>query len=184
MPFPTSAGASGADETDLVQRLYARDEAAMTLFYDCYGRTLFHFIVRIVRNPLVAEDVLQESMVKIWFAFGRYDAKRGRLFTWALNVCRNQALDTLRTQAQRLADRTGDLSAATGLLPAEPTFVPDHCDVRACLHHLRPAYRRIIELRYFTGLSQEEVAEELGLPLGTVKTQNRAALRQLATLWR
>ncbi|RAK64625.1 RNA polymerase subunit sigma-70 [Hymenobacter edaphi] len=158
----------------------------MTTFYDLYGRTLYRIIRAFVPGEAAAEDVLQESLIKIWNGFGSYDPARGRLYTWAVNICRHQALDYLRQAHVRGVGRTDawhDVPTA-----AEPAasggFVPEHLDVRACLAYLRPAYRRVLELRYFEGLKLEEVAELLALPLGTVKTQQRQALRQLAGLWR
>ncbi|MBG8556286.1 RNA polymerase sigma factor [Hymenobacter guriensis] len=169
-------------EALLVQRLYAREETAMSVFYDRYGATLYRFLLTVVKSPAMAEDALQDALIKIWFSFASYDASRGRLFTWALQICRYQALDTLR----RVHNRPCVEQQATGKSAAEPStsFQPEHLDVRACLRYLRPDYQVLMELRYFDGLSQAEVAEHLDMPVGTVKTQNRAALRQLAAVWR
>ena len=97
-------------ETELIQRLYARDEAAMTIFYQRYSKSLYYTIWRIVRQDELAEDILQECMLKFWLAFPRYDASKGRLFTWALNIARNLAIDCLREQRYRDAQRTHSLS--------------------------------------------------------------------------
>lgn len=158
----------------------------MGTFYDRYGVTLFRIIYALVPQREAAEDVLQESLLKIWHAFPSYDASRGRLYTWALNICRHQAVDHLRAAQCRGAGKTRDVdsSAAAQHLAAPGGFRPEHLDVRACLAYLRPAYQRVLQLRYFEGFTQEEVAEQLGLPLGTVKTQQRQALRQLAGLWK
>lgn len=158
----------------------------MTGFYDRYGPTLYRVIRAFVVSAEAAEDVLQESLVKIWNNFHSYDATRGRLYTWAVNICRHQALDHLRQAQARGAGRTHtwDEEPSVGRLMVLDGWVPEHLDVRACLAYLRPAYRRVLELRYFEGLKLEEVAELLELPLGTVKTHQRQALRQLAELWR
>lgn len=180
--FPT---ATPAAEVELVCRLVARDETAMRAFYDHYGRTLYRLIRALVANAESAEDVLQESMVKIWHHFPRYDPARGRLYTWAVNICRNQAIDHLRQAQARGAGRTRELTQRPGALqfPAPDGFAPEHMDVHACLAYLRPAYQRVLQLRFFDGFKLEEVAELLDLPLGTVKTRQRQALRQLAGLW-
>jgi RNA polymerase sigma factor (sigma-70 family) len=173
-------------ELELIRRLTAREEAAMTVFYDFYGRTLYRIIRAFVGSDEAAEDVLQESLVKIWHHFHTYDPSRGRLYTWAVNICRHQSLDHLRYGQARGVGRTHTWDELpTDTQPAMTGgFVPEHLDVRACLEYLRPAYRRVLELRYFDGLKLEEVAELLELPLGTVKTHQRQALRQLASLWR
>lgn len=173
-------------ETELVRRLLARDEAAMTAFYTQYGRTLYRVIRAFLPDDAAAEDVLQDSLLKIWHGIPSYDPTRSRLYTWTVRVCRNQALDHLRQLSARGAGHTHTWDELpTSTQPAvSGGFVPEHLDVRACLAYLRPAYRRVLELRYFEGMKLEEVAELLVLPLGTVKTQQRQALRQLAALWR
>ncbi|WP_409334019.1 RNA polymerase sigma factor, partial [Staphylococcus aureus] len=85
-------------EKELIRRLYARDEAAMSLFYKNYSKALYYTIWRIVRQDQLAEDLLQECMLKFWLAFPRYDPSKGKLFTWALNIGRNLAIDCLREQ--------------------------------------------------------------------------------------
>jgi RNA polymerase sigma-70 factor (ECF subfamily) len=168
-------------EEMLVQRLYARDESAMGLFYDKYGRALYSVILRIVRYEAQAEDALQESMVKIWYSFASYDANRGRLFTWALNICRNAAIDHIRTRHYHDGQKTQSLekSAACYQLAASG-FQPEHVGLRELVMALKPSDRKIIDLLYFGGFTQAEVADELQLPLGTVKTRARAAMHALA----
>ena len=158
----------------------------MADFYDRYAVTLFRIIVALVPQHEAAEDVLQESMLKIWNAFLSYDPGRGRLYTWAVNICRNQAVDHLRAAQCRGAGKSREVdgSAAAQQLATPDGFRPEHLDVRASLAYLRPGYQRVLQLRYFEGFTLEEVAERLNLPLGTVKTQQRQALRQLAGLWR
>lgn len=175
--MPTSTYAD--TEQDLVQRLRGRDEAAMALFYDRYALSLFHVIHRLVRHQAAAEDVLQESMIKIWFAFAQYNPARGRLYTWALNVCKHAAIDHVRVQRSR-SQRTDSLheSLEAHLLSA-PGFRPEHIGVADWPGQLRPHYQCVLDLLYFGGCTQEEVAEELGLPLGTVKTRARQGLKLL-----
>jgi RNA polymerase sigma-70 factor (ECF subfamily) len=172
-------------EEDLIGRLLARDETAMALFYRCYSKLLYPSILRIVRSPPAAEDVLQDAMVKIWTSFASYDPGRGRLFTWALRICHNAAIDHVRDRRVRFAQQTRPLDDHQALLRAAPTtFQPEHVGVRELAQGLRPEYRRIIDLLYFEGLTQLEAAEELQLPLGTVKTHSRQAIRELVALLR
>ena len=171
------------DENQLVTRLHARDEQAMAIFYRHYRQALFRMILRIVRQHEVAEDVLQESMTKFWLGFPSYDRSKGRLFTWALRISRNLAIDRLR--AQRLVGRTELLSEANSMAMAAPaSFRPEHLDVRDWLRLLDSGDRQLIELLYFEGYTYLETAERLRLPEGTVKTRGRRVIRLLARLLR
>gem|GEM_PF-1619554 len=151
----------------------------MSLFYDRYGKILQHTIRRLVRNADAAEDVLQECMVKIWTSFGSYNPAKGRLFTWALQVTRNTAIDHLRARHANEAQRTRPLDDSNTHTPAVPDFQPEHVGVRELLGLLRPADQHLMDLLYFQGYTQAEAAEELGLPLGTVKSRARAAIHVL-----
>ncbi|WP_239691886.1 RNA polymerase sigma factor [Hymenobacter coccineus] len=175
-----------ASEEDLVRRLKARDESALTLFYDRYASALFGVISRIVKDDDTAEDVLQEALVKIWNAFPAYDAEKGRLFTWVLNICRNLAIDKIRSRQYRVGTRTQGLddSLAAQRMPAAETFRPEHIGLQEVVQTLVPEQRQIIDLLYFGGYTQSEVAEELKLPLGTVKTRARTAIKLLGKLIR
>ncbi|RZK89323.1 MAG: RNA polymerase sigma factor [Hymenobacter sp.] len=168
-------------ENELVRRLYARDEAAMALFYKNYSKALYYTIWRIVRQDELAEDILQECMVKFWVAFPRYDSQKGRLFTWALNIARNLAIDCLREQRYRDAQRTYSLSEDLTSDRAAPlTFRPEHIGVRDWLELLRPTDRQLLDLLYLKGYTQTEAAEELNWPLGTVKSRAGRIIRTLS----
>ncbi|GAA3927137.1 RNA polymerase sigma factor [Hymenobacter algoricola] len=169
----------------LVQRLRDRDESAMTLFYDKYSAALYGVILRIVKTEEVAEDVLQEGLVKIWHSFASYDPSKGRLFTWVLNVCRNLAIDKIRSRQYRVSSRTQPLEDSAALRQAAvPTFRPEHIGLQEMTNKLNPEQKQVIDLLYFGGFTQSEVAEELNLPLGTVKTRARAAIKVLSKLIR
>ncbi|MDO7885312.1 RNA polymerase sigma factor [Hymenobacter cheonanensis] len=167
-------------ESQLVQRLYARDELAMAFFYKNYHRALYHTIWRVVRQEELAQDILQETMLKFWLTFPSYDKGKGRLFTWALTIARNLAIDRLRT-ARRTSQRTHSLTEAEVLHLAAPTgFRPEHVGVLDWLALLGPADRQLVELLYVQGYTQAEAAETLQLPLGTVKSRGRRIIRALA----
>ncbi len=172
-------------EVLLVQRLRDRDEGAMTIFYDKYSAALYGVILRVVKTEEIAEDVLQEAMVKIWHSFPSYDASKGRLFTWVMNVCRNLAIDKIRSRQYRVGNRTQPIEDSAVLrLAAEPSFRPEHIGLQDMTKQLNPDQRQIVDLLYFGGFTQSEVAEELNLPLGTVKTRARAAIKVLSKLIR
>jgi RNA polymerase sigma factor (sigma-70 family) len=167
------------NETQLVRRLYARDETAMTHFYTHYKPALYATNWRIVRHDELAEDVLQESMLRFWQTFAAYDSSRGRLFTWALNISRNLAIDYLRAQ-RKLAQRTTDFPEHEAELAAPTTFRPEHVGVRDWLACLPAADRQVVELLYLQGYTHPEAAAAMQLPLGTLKSRVRRIIRTLA----
>lgn len=175
-----------AAEAVLVERLRARDQSAMTEFYDRYSAALFGVIQRIVKDEEEAEDVLQEALVKIWHSMASYDTSRGRLFTWVVNISRNLAIDKIRSRQHRVGSRTQGLddSLAAQRQAAPVTFRPEHVGLQEITRQLVPEQRQVIDLLYFGGFTQSEAAEELNLPLGTVKTRARTALKILAKLIR
>ena len=158
----------------------------MTEFYDNYSSALYGIILRIVKAEDEAEDVLQEALVKIWHAIPSYDAGKGRLFTWVVNICRNLAIDKIRSRQHRVGSRTQGLddTPSAQQLAAPDAFRPEHIGLQELTKTLVPEQKQIIDLLYFGGFTQSEAAEELNLPLGTVKTRARTALKILAKLIR
>nr|WP_262908624.1 sigma-70 family RNA polymerase sigma factor [Hymenobacter translucens] len=157
----------------------------MTLFYDKYSTALYGVILRIVKKEEIAEDVLQESLVKIWHSFASYDATKGRLFTWVLNISRNLAIDKIRSRQYRVSSHTQTLEDSSAMRQAaSSSFRPEHIGLEEITRKLNPEQKQIIDLLYFGGFTQSEAAEELNLPLGTVKTRARTALKVLAKLIR
>jgi RNA polymerase sigma-70 factor (ECF subfamily) len=171
-------------EETLVARLRARDNAAVSLLYDMYSATLYGVILHIVKTEEIAEDVLQEAFIKIWKSFDSYDEKKGRLFTWMINVSRNLAIDKIRSREYRMKVSTDTISPNTRSDFASNTFNPDHIGVREVVEKLSPDQQKIINLMYFEGLTQSEIAEEYNIPLGTVKTRARSAVKLLSKLFK
>ncbi|GAA4499473.1 hypothetical protein GCM10023172_18100 [Hymenobacter ginsengisoli] len=152
----------------------------MAFFYKNYKQALHHTIWRIVRQDELAQDILQETMLKFWLTFPNYDTSKGRLFTWALTIARNLAIDRLRAM-RRIVQRTHSLSEEEVAQLAAPTaFRPEHVGVRDWLALLAPDDRQLLELLYMQGYTQAEAADELKLPLGTVKSRGRRIIRALA----
>lgn len=172
------------DDGDLAARLKRREPAAMGELYDRYGRLAYSLIYRIVRDVGVAEDLVQETFLRVWNRAQAFDAERGALGPWLLAVARNRAIDYVRSAGGKMAKGALELEYAER--PA--LFINFEADVlsqdqarrvRAALEKLNENQRHVIELAYFEGLSQSEMAERLGQPLGTVKTWVRAALKNL-----
>lgn len=171
------------EDADLARRLKARDETAVGELYDRYGRLAYTLIYRIVRDQSVAEDLVQESFLRVWNRAHAFDAERGSLGPWILTVARNQALDYIRSVQGRVW--SGMVSADSEHPGAFRDWEGDMLDgirldqVRTALTKLSDNQRTVIELAYFEGLSQSEMADRLKQPLGTVKTWIRTALKTL-----
>ena len=164
-------------------QLRAQDQRALTLLYRNYSAALYGVILRIVKQEEVAEDVLQETFVKIWTAFPSYDEQKGRLFTWMLNIARNLAIDKIRSKQYRVSSKTQPLEGTvTWGMTSHDEIKPDHIGVQEMTEQLNPDQKVVIDLMYFNGYTQSEVAEELDIPLGTVKTRARMAIRFLSKL--
>jgi RNA polymerase sigma-70 factor (ECF subfamily) len=172
------------DDGDLGARLKRREPAAMGELYDRYGKLAYSLIYRIVRDVGVAEDLVQETFLRVWNRAQGFDAERGALGPWLLAVARNRAIDYVRSAGGKMAKGALDLEYAER--PA--LFINFEADVlsqdqarrvRAALEKLNENQRHVIELAYFEGLSQSEMAERMGQPLGTVKTWVRTALKIL-----
>jgi RNA polymerase sigma factor (sigma-70 family) len=180
-PTPTLLPAT--DEDILVQRLIARDEQALRVLHDRYSRNLLTVINRLVRDESLAQDVLQEGLLKVWLSIDRYDVARGRLFTWMVRVCCNQAIDAMRSPRHRFNSGTKSLEVGGAQRAQAPaSFNPEHIGLRELTLKLKPKQREVIDLLYFGGCTQVEAAEQLGIPLATVKTRARAALLVLGQL--
>jgi len=173
-------------ETVLIEKLSHRDQQAFHWLYDQYSPALFGVIRKIVHDDEQARDLLQDSFIKIWNNLDAYDASKGRLFTWLLNVARNTAIDSLR--AAKASSRPNPANAIH--TDAENVFIVDrqhqvdpsnieHIGMQEIVSQLRPERKMLIDLVYFGGYTHEEAAEVLNLPLGTVKTRIRSALQEL-----
>jgi RNA polymerase sigma-70 factor (ECF subfamily) len=175
---------AGEDDRNLAERLKRREPAVMGELYDRYGKLAFSLIYRIVRDIGVAEDLVQETFLRVWNRSQGFDAERGALGPWLLAVARNRAIDYVRSSGGRMSRGALELEAAEH--PA--VFVNFEAEVlsqdrarlvRGALGRLNENQRHVIELAYFEGLSQSEMAERMGQPLGTVKTWVRTALKNL-----
>lgn len=174
-------------ESVLIDKLAQRDQQAFQWLYDQYSPALYGVVLRIVRDDDQAADLLQDIFVKIWKNLDAYDASKGRLFTWMLNIARNTAIDSLRSRKTQpfAAIRTDEENVHIvdrQHNTEQPN--PDHIGIKEVVNQLRPERKQLIDLVYFGGYTHEEAAEELNLPLGTVKTRVRAALQELKQLFK
>jgi RNA polymerase sigma factor (sigma-70 family) len=171
-------------EQELIESLKRNDREAFEYLYDRYSSALYGIILRIVKDEEKAADVMQDAFLKIWKNMASYNAEKGTLFTWILNVARNTAIDKLRVEVklervialEQVPD--GELANSSIYNPSTVTM-----DLRAIVERLVPERKLLIDLVYFQGYTHEEVSENLRLPLGTVKSRIRKALQELRVVF-
>jgi RNA polymerase sigma-70 factor (ECF subfamily) len=174
------------DPTDLslLQRVAARDPAALSELYDRHSRLLFSLILRILRDRAEAEEILQEAFVRVWTRAETHDARMGGPLPWIVRVARNCAIDRLRAQRSRAAIDTP--ASGEGVVEAVPSAIqsPEAIVLDAERRHavsdalagLPAEQRQLIEAAFFEGYTHSELARRFGLPLGTVKTRIRTGM--------
>jgi RNA polymerase sigma-70 factor (ECF subfamily) len=163
-----------AETEELVRRLAGGDPAALAELYDRLAGLVHALALRVLQDPVEAEDVVQEVFVQAWRQAERFDPGRGRPEAWLCTMARSRALDRLR---RRVARREDPAEAAPA--PAPGPSSEDALAVRDALLGLSARERQALELAYYEGLTQTEIAARLGEPLGTVKTRIRTAMLRL-----
>ena len=166
-------------EVELANELKGRNPSAMSELHDRYGRLIYAMILRIVRDSGTAEDLTQETFMRAWNGVQFFDAQKGNIGPWLLAIARHRAIDYLRSIHFRETHTVTFEEADLAPLAATAMAFEDARRVRSAMGKLVPQHLRVIELAYFEGLSQAEVAERLGQPLGTVKSWARMALKTL-----
>ncbi len=171
---------SQVSQEEMINLLLQRDRRAFEQLYDDYSAAIYGLVLKVLRDEAQAEDALQDAFVRIWQKIHTYDASKGRLFTWMLNVARNIAIDKLRANTSRKTELTSSLQEQAFATKGPSSVLEiDHIGVRELVDALPTEQRFVIELLYYKGYTQQEVAEEFGIPLGTVKSRVRLAMNQL-----
>lgn len=169
-------------DSGLLLRLQRREPEALGELYDRYGRLVYSLILRVVRDTGTAEDLVQETFIRVWNRAHSFDAQKGSIAPWLFAVARNRAIDYLRSaQARHDPAELNQMDHPSLYSEMESElFSRDSARrIQNAMRKLPEMHRQVIELAYFEGLSQSEMAEALGQPLGTIKTWVRAALRSL-----
>lgn len=168
---------------ELVGKVAQGDHDAFSELYDATSSVVYGIAVRFLRDPSLAEDIALEVYLQIWRCSGSYSLDRGTVISWVVTICRSRAIDWLRS-AQGRRSRSAEL--VDGTIPDPRQDPEESClttqrttVVRACLEQLPSEQRRLIYLAYFSALSQTEIAEHVGLPLGTVKSRIRLGMARL-----
>ena len=171
-------------DSALVERMVAGDEGALAALYDRYSGMLFAMLVRTLRDPQAAEEILQDLFLQLWRGAARFDATRGSLPAWLMVIGRNRALSRLRTREHR--EIPEDIEAFPANAVPSSVNLEDDAERSLLMEKLRTAMatlpaeqREAVELAYFEGMTQTEIAARTGSPLGTVKSRVRSAMQSL-----
>ena len=171
------------DNAELLSRIAQGDEAAFSVFYDQYAHGLYSLVYKILNDEKETEDVLQEGFAQIWKKAGTYDGTRSSAFTWAVMIMRNKAIDHIRSRQRqnRLVEEAALESSHDDDVQEDDnvSLNEKRAIVRAALGKIPPDQRQAIDLAFFSGLTQMQIAEKLGEPLGTVKARIRRGLLKL-----
>ena len=172
-------------EQEVIEALQRQDSKVMSKLYDDFAPSLYGIVLRIVGSKDIAQDVMQETFIKAWRNGPKYDARKGSLFTWFLNIARNAAIDKTRSAAYRkeAAAKPIDAQMRDDYQLSSSTDV-DGIGLRSWVGKLDGKYREVIDLAYFQGHTQQEIADKLSLPVGTVKSRVRIALRELRKVFK
>lgn len=175
-----------SDDLDLVTRVANGEERAFLRLYDRYVSRVYGLTLHILNDPMLAEEATQDTFLKLWSRARLYLQERGSLLLWLLTIARRTALDRVRLEARRpvLSD-SQDAEELWQVIPDSQTMTEESRwrSLHFAVESLSPDHRQVIELAYYQGMSQSEIAEVLGWPLGTVKTRLRAAMEHLRQKW-
>ncbi|QXV64022.1 sigma-70 family RNA polymerase sigma factor [Mucilaginibacter sp. 21P] len=173
------------DEGSLILAIQEKKELGAQVLYDMYSSSLHKAILRIVQETVLAEDILQETFIRIWTNFEKYDPVKGRLYTWIVNVARRMAIDSLRTKSYRQQGLIVDIEEHSSEFAVQDVIdrSMDYRYALSLLHKLVPREQNVLELIYLKGYKHTEVAEALGMPLGSVKTCCRSGVNKLRSIY-
>ncbi len=169
-------------EKHIVELLQERNDKAISLLYEHYGDTLYGVAFKVVRDEELAQDILQESFVKIWKKSDSYDATKAKLFTWLFRITRNTAIDKLRSINNK-SDKEIQMDVSNVYNIGINSTRPELLDVRENLDKIDDKYQIVLDALFFQGMTQQEASEELDIPLGTIKSRLKIGLRELKKIY-
>ncbi|MEW6406698.1 MAG: sigma-70 family RNA polymerase sigma factor [Chloroflexota bacterium] len=174
------------EDTELVAKVAAGDENAFLALYDRHVSRVHGLTLRILGDRMLAEEATQDAFLRLWSRSRQYLAERGPFLPWLLTIARRVALDRLRLEARRPALSNSDDPEETWDNLPDLETAGDESRWRSlyfAVQSLQPDLRKVLELAYYQGMSQSEIADVLGWPLGTVKTRLRTAMERLREDW-
>ncbi len=170
------------DEDTLISLLQKKDQRAFNYLYDNYAGALYGVVIRIVTVKEYADEVLQNVFVKVWNHIDAFDPERGKLYTWMINITRNTSIDYIKSKSVQNEQKNQSLPNIVDAKENHNFTVSGHVDhigFKNVLNDLKAEWKELIELAYYEGYTQQEIAVKLDIPLGTVKTRTRGALLEL-----
>lgn len=159
-----------------------RDKTGFDILYQNYSNAIYGIVIRMLRDADESQDMLQEVFIKIWNKIGSYDQDKGKLFTWMANLTRNLVIDRIRSADYKnhtLKNFVRDDKVSVVDRKHQSTLETDGIGLRGLVLDLKPDLKILIQKIYFEGYTQADLAEELDIPLGTLKTRVRAAIKAL-----
>jgi len=169
-------------EKHIVELLQERNDKALSLLYEHYGDTLYGVAYKVLKDEELAQDVVQESFVKIWKKSDSYDPAKAKLFTWLFRITRNTAIDKLRSISTK-GDKEIQISDSNVYKLGIDSIRPELIDVKENLDKIESKYQIVLDALFFQGMTQQEASEELGIPLGTIKSRLKIGLRELKKIY-
>jgi RNA polymerase sigma-70 factor, ECF subfamily len=172
---------TAATEDEMLYCLNSNDPRKFSKLYDHFSEALFGLLLRWVKDKGVAENLLQDVFIKAWRNREKYQTDKGRIFTWLYRITRNICIDYMRSRSckQNKASVYSDDQPAFLQLPANDTIQPDTIGIRKLVEMLRQEEKEVVEMMYFIGMTQRQIAEQINIPLGTVKTRMNKAIKEL-----
>jgi len=169
------------NQEELVKQFQNKNVKAFEKLYGMYSNSILGVVYNIVRDNTIAEEIMQDVFIKAWNKSESYDLKKGRLFTWLLNIARNAAIDKTRSKSFKNSKKNLDAQIFVDIIETNDRLEDkvDTIGVRDFVSKLATKCKQIIELLYFKGYTQKETSEELEIPIGTVKTRNRNCINEL-----
>lgn len=165
----------------LVQRFQEKDEHAFKKLYDMYNDSIHGVVYNIVRDKAIADELMQDAFIKAWHKAETYSSKKGRFFTWILNIARNAAIDKTRSKAFKQSKKNLNSDFFVDIISSNDNLNnrTDAIGIKKFVTQLGQKCKAVLELLYFKGYTQKEASEELQMPIGTIKTRNRNCIQQL-----
>ncbi len=166
---------------ELIIQVQQKNERAFQQMYAMYSENIFGVIYAVLKDEALSEEVLQDVFIKIWNNSTSYSEKKGRFFTWILNIARNAAIDKTRSKSYKNAKQNQSDDYFVDILEEKSSFSHkiDAIGVQKYIDSLEPLCKNIIDLLFFKGYTQKEASKALEIPLGTIKTRNRSCIKTL-----
>ena len=168
----------------LISKFQQKDVIAFERLYEMYGQSVQGIVYNIVRDEVIAEEIVQDVFIKIWNNSESYAAEKGRFFTWILNIARNAAIDKIRSKAYKDSKKNLSSEYFVDILENNDSLdeQTNAIGIKKFVHKLAEKCIEVIELLYFKGFTHKEASEALDMPIGTIKTRNRNCIQELRTM--